>query len=259
MPCCDQAICEGCQSTLPASCPVCEHSPLSADDCKAHKALRTTIKVFLRTEEKKRESNRPKEATPITPVDPSPVSATAPVPPELNEQSAESVAPAGDNQEQSSSEAPAAAASVETSHGQENGEAAPGQNDETLEHDAADSVSFLGLVTLRKTHSLLTMIKDQPSHPALEGEGVGEATSTELVKQEGTEVAEGEETEEVNGEEGDGNGNDQEQNADGTAKPVTGGFGMGFGGNFEQMPMMMAMNNGFGSFPMMGQSNFTCV
>ncbi|CAP69075.1 uncharacterized protein PODANS_7_10350 [Podospora anserina S mat+] len=103
------------------------------------------------------------------------------------------------------------------------------------------------------------MIKDQPSHPAPEGEGVGEATSTELVKQEGTEVAEGEETEEVNGEEGDGNGNDQEQNADGTAKPVTGGFGMGFGGNFEQMPMMMAMNNGFGSFPMMGQSNFTCV
>lgn len=80
LPCCEQAICEGCQSTLPASCPVCEHSPLSADDCKPHKALRTTIKVFLRTEEKKRESSRPKDvvATPVTPVGPSPISATAP-------------------------------------------------------------------------------------------------------------------------------------------------------------------------------------
>jgi hypothetical protein len=83
LPCCEQAICENCQLTLPASCPVCEHSPLSADDCKPHKALRTTIKVFLRTEEKKRESNRPKDtAAPITPVDPSPVSATAPALPE---------------------------------------------------------------------------------------------------------------------------------------------------------------------------------
>jgi hypothetical protein len=56
------------QSTLPSSCPVCEHSPLSADDCTPHKSLRTTIKVFLRTEEKKRESSRPKEPTPATPV-----------------------------------------------------------------------------------------------------------------------------------------------------------------------------------------------
>jgi hypothetical protein len=50
---------------------------LSADDCKPHKALRTTIKVFLRTEEKKRESNRPKDVsvTPATPVEPSAFSA----------------------------------------------------------------------------------------------------------------------------------------------------------------------------------------
>ena len=51
---------------------MCEHSPLSFDDCKPHKALRTTIKVFLRTEEKKRETSRPKEAKesePPTPVD----------------------------------------------------------------------------------------------------------------------------------------------------------------------------------------------
>lgn len=49
-------------SSLPPSCPVCEHSPLSADDCTPNKSLRTTIKVFLRTAEKKREANRPKES-----------------------------------------------------------------------------------------------------------------------------------------------------------------------------------------------------
>ena len=58
-------------STLPSSCPVCEHSPLSASDCNPNKALRTTIRVFLKTEEKKRGIGQPKEkdATPVTPVD----------------------------------------------------------------------------------------------------------------------------------------------------------------------------------------------
>ncbi|KAI9843712.1 MAG: hypothetical protein M1837_006181 [Sclerophora amabilis] len=36
-------------------------NPLSAEDCKPNKALRTTIKVFLRTEEKKRETLRAKQ------------------------------------------------------------------------------------------------------------------------------------------------------------------------------------------------------
>lgn len=58
------------QSSLPSSCPICEHSPLSAEDCNPNKALRTTIKVFLRTAEKKREAQRAKEATPVTPVEP---------------------------------------------------------------------------------------------------------------------------------------------------------------------------------------------
>ncbi len=78
LPCCEQAICEDCQSTLPASCPVCEHSPLSADDCKPHKSLRTTIKVFLRTEEKKREASRSKETPPVTPVEANPPQPTPP-------------------------------------------------------------------------------------------------------------------------------------------------------------------------------------
>ncbi|KAH0544892.1 hypothetical protein FGG08_000972 [Glutinoglossum americanum] len=70
LPCCDQSICESCQSTLPASCPVCEHSPLSAEDCKPNKPLRTTITVFLRTEKKKRElviehAESPRPSTPV--------------------------------------------------------------------------------------------------------------------------------------------------------------------------------------------------
>lgn len=79
------------QSTLPSSCPVCEHTPVAAEDCKPNKSLRTTIKVFLRTEEKKREALRSKEAknspppTPLeaveTPVEtPTPVDATEPKP-----------------------------------------------------------------------------------------------------------------------------------------------------------------------------------
>ena len=52
---------------------VCEHSPVFAKDCKPNKSLRTTVKVFLRTEEKKRESLRLKEAKntpPVTPIEP---------------------------------------------------------------------------------------------------------------------------------------------------------------------------------------------
>lgn len=64
------------QSNLPPSCPVCEHSPLSAEDCLPNKSLRTTIRVFLRTAEKKREASRPKESHVSAP--PTPVEATNP-------------------------------------------------------------------------------------------------------------------------------------------------------------------------------------
>lgn len=92
LPCCDQAVCENCehslsapdaiilirpgQTSLPDTCPVCAHTPISADLCKPNKALRTTLKAFLRTEEKKREKER-QQATPTTPVDTTPADATA--------------------------------------------------------------------------------------------------------------------------------------------------------------------------------------
>ncbi len=37
---------------------MCEHSPLSAEDCKPNKALRLTVKAFLKSEEKKRDKGR---------------------------------------------------------------------------------------------------------------------------------------------------------------------------------------------------------
>lgn len=75
------------QSTLPSSCPVCEHTPVAAEDCKPNKSLRTTIKVFLRTEEKKREALRLKEvkiSPPPTPLDATATPVEAPAVTEAN-------------------------------------------------------------------------------------------------------------------------------------------------------------------------------
>lgn len=55
-------ICTG-QATLPTSCPVCDHSPLSSEDCKPNKALRLTVKAFLKNEEKKRDKSRIADAS----------------------------------------------------------------------------------------------------------------------------------------------------------------------------------------------------
>jgi hypothetical protein len=97
------------QSTLPSSCPVCEHTPVSAEDCKPNKSLRTTIKVFLRTEEKKREALRLKEAKnspPIASVDSVPTPIEVPTPAPTAEQDADvqvdvktAPSPAGDQTE----------------------------------------------------------------------------------------------------------------------------------------------------------------
>ena len=49
------------QTSLPQACPVCLHEPVKADDCRPNKALRTTIKVFLRKKGIERETARKKE------------------------------------------------------------------------------------------------------------------------------------------------------------------------------------------------------
>ncbi len=58
---------------------------MAAEDCKPNKSLRTTIKVFLRTEEKKREALRLKEGKntpPDTPLSVQPTPAESVVPAE---------------------------------------------------------------------------------------------------------------------------------------------------------------------------------
>lgn len=82
------------QATLPPSCPVCEHTPVSGADCTVYKSLRTTIRVFLKTEEKRRETMRPKTngSAPITPVHvtptPTPTQTQGPADPPALESSA---------------------------------------------------------------------------------------------------------------------------------------------------------------------------
>lgn len=256
LPCCEQAICENCHSTLPASCPVCEHSPLSADDCKPHKALRTTIKVFLRTEEKKRESNRPKDTTPITPVEPPPASATpsvvlesrGPAPPADGNSSAEQLA----GTEPRSEITPAAA------DGQGSKETGLGQGDNEAEEKPSDD-SVRHTMTFYSEYGWLFVTNDTQEHPPHDGaEGELEATpSTALVPgQQDSELVEAENAEEIKEEDDTG---DKESNPDGSGEtqpegtngafPTTTGFAPGF----DQMQMMMAMQNGFGNFPMMGE------
>jgi len=255
LPCCEQAICENCHSTLPASCPVCEHSPLSADDCKPHKALRTTIKVFLRTEEKKRESSRPKDATPVTPVEPSPVSAVALAAPEFNapEPAENASASPSDEHHRPSAEGPGTEAANGAADDKEGAEIAPSRDAENTEQATNEDV----ILDFSKTYIFPTVLTlNQEQQPSQEGRG-GETeanSSNELVlAQENAEGAEGE-----NAEDGKEEGDEmvEGQQPDGSNRIMNNGNfpNMGFNGGagFDQMQMMMAMQNGFGNFPMMG-------
>ena len=58
------------QASLPVSCPVCLHEPIVPDDCRPNKALRTTIKVFLKKKVMERETARKKEALEKAPATP---------------------------------------------------------------------------------------------------------------------------------------------------------------------------------------------
>lgn len=253
LPCCEQAICENCHSTLPASCPVCEHSPLSADDCKPHKALRTTIKVFLRTEEKKRESNRPKDVatTPITPVNPSPISGTAPAIPE-QALPAEGTETAEVQQHQGTEQGAGAGTPTEQREVNELGIEEEGHG--VAERTADDAV---GDIRSNSAHASNTNeSREQALHHEADGEQEA-TTSTDLVPvQHDSELVEGGDAAEAN--EGDENGDDNEANPEGSgavqAEGMSGAFpATGFAPGFDQMQMMMAMQNGFGNFPMMGR------
>ncbi|EON98150.1 putative pre-mrna-splicing factor 38b protein [Phaeoacremonium minimum UCRPA7] len=236
LPCCEQAICETCHSTLPSSCPVCEHSPLSASDCNPNKALRTTIRVFLKTEEKKRGIGQPKEkdATPVTPVEPKDVTPSV-IPEKVGE-------------------------IVEVTDA---ADASQSQDDHAL---AAPSEELKGTPVVEEAIDANTSsdAKDAPSQ-GYAPDSSGDAENTQIVEHEGGDLAaEEHKTVQV----GEAHDNDEEAENDGQPggdssnsfgfDAANGGFpNMNFGnGDFNQMQMMMAMQNGmgpnnFGGFPMM--------
>ncbi|KAH9884451.1 hypothetical protein F4778DRAFT_763117 [Xylariomycetidae sp. FL2044] len=236
LPCCETAICENCQSTLPPSCPVCEHSPVSGADCTAYKSLRTTVRVFLKTEEKKREVARPKTngffaSTPVqvTPT-PTPTQALAP-----SEPPQESVANEQKDAEPISTEKTGAPANTAT---------------ELFEHPTTGPGPESGLEVTRP---------ESTSLPVYEEQTIDGAESKSLVPQDHDAPDDaGQEDNADNGEPEDGNNQpDQPVNGFGL-EAMNGNFGMNFGGaDMNQMQMMMAMQSGmnpaaFGSFPMMG-------
>ncbi|KAI0013717.1 hypothetical protein F4779DRAFT_562939 [Xylariaceae sp. FL0662B] len=236
LPCCETAICETCQSTLPSSCPVCEHSPVSGSDCTVYKSLRTTIKVFLKTEEKKREAARPKTngSTPSTPVQQTQTPTPTPTQTQAHTEksAAETVTASQDDVEPPSTE-PAVSSTVAESNEPTSLDSEQGTDADPIEKISTDA------------HS--------QGHPAEDGD------SKALVPngQEG-----GDEANPEDGDDDNQGGNDEEQPVQSGIGPgldsMNGAFNMNFGGgDMNQMQMMMAMQNGmnpaaFGSFPMMG-------
>ncbi|KAI0840581.1 hypothetical protein F5Y06DRAFT_243524 [Hypoxylon sp. FL0890] len=232
LPCCETAICEKCQSTLPTVCPVCEHSPVSASDCVVYKSLRTTIRVFLKTEEKKREGARPKTnaSTPATPAQDAPTPNQTRTPTE--QPSAETVTAVQASKE------PQKADSVPPSTAVESEESSATNPKADVDAQSKEDVPTNG----QTGEQLAEAGESQALVPSTQG-GQDGATS--------------EETPEI---EQNGDGKDQHAQSDEgpNINSINGGFGMNFAnGDMNQMQMMMAMQNGmnpaaFGAFPMMG-------
>ncbi|PHH62915.1 hypothetical protein CDD81_6548 [Ophiocordyceps australis] len=236
LPCCEQAICETCQSTLPQSCPVCEHSPLASEDCNPNKSLRTTIRVFLRTAEKKREANRPKESNESTPA--TPVEARRP-----SVAATEGVA----------QEAVGKPLVNGVSHAQE---PKPGLSSEGTVQRVAQEVDEGGS-KLQAGEGVPGEVKQGGIDGARQGEAGN--TSSNGVEEEGDLRAGQDDGQEEQAVEVMG-GVVGEEEGDENSFGMNNGFPnamFGGSGDFGQMQMMMAMQNGmggnsFGGFPMMG-------
>lgn len=236
------------QSTLPSSCPVCEHTPVAAADCKPNKSLRTTIKVFLRTEEKKREALRLKEQKNSPPITPPALDETvAPV-----EQVVATQTQDVESVEDVKTEETPVAQLDETPATTEDSEQSAGDQQDVPQPSI--EVCFPRLMRID-----LYLQFSQEIAPGQE------PTDADVNKAEDTSAENGE-------------GKKEDAQAAGQGVSQTPGFGagfgfdpsaagafpgMGFGGDFNQMQMMMAMQNGmapgvFGNFPMMGKFEPLC-
>ncbi|THV47891.1 hypothetical protein BGAL_0282g00100 [Botrytis galanthina] len=220
-------------STLPSSCPVCEHTPVASEDCKPHKSLRTTIKVFLRTEEKKRvdaAAKQSKETPPATPAD------ALPTPTESN-----SLAGPVDS----------------TPNVQE--DTASSNEVQTDTESAKPADNNIASAEAGASEEAQSEAHDVPQ-PSIEEIAPGQESEEDAKQVDAP----------VDGDNGEENDTAEKEGQDGAAQNVafgsgfgfdqssSGGFpGMGFSGDFNPMQMMMAMQNGmapgsFGNFPMMG-------
>ncbi|KAI6092339.1 hypothetical protein F4821DRAFT_133602 [Hypoxylon rubiginosum] len=233
LPCCETAICEKCQSTLPSVCPVCEHSPVSASDCTVYKSLRTTIRVFLKTEEKKREAARPKaNGSPATPAQDTPTPAPAQAQPVTEPPPVDAAVPERGGSEPQTTNPAAHTAVIESIE-------LP-TADTKLDDDTPpqEGVSVNGQAQEQP-------VEDDESKALVSSEQEGQERAT---LEETEEKGQGEEDDDQTAQSGMGSGFDS----------MAGNFNMNFGnGDMNQMQMLMAMQNGmnpaaFGSFPMMG-------
>lgn len=225
------------QSNLLPSCPVCEHSPLSAEDCNPNKSLRTTIKVFLRTAEKKREASRPKETTAAEP--------------------AEETQPPGSKVEHSASAVP----QIKERHSGVQEEVGTHATDDVVPERAQQNEQVR--LSKRCTYGYfprnqLTLCKADISvnnelAARADFGGVVDSASAKGGVHEPRTANEAEARGENEAEEVDDQaGNDDENYG---SESMNGGISnMMFSGSgdFNQMQMMMAMQNGMGNFPMMG-------
>lgn len=236
---------------------MCEHSPLSADDCKVHKSLRTTVRVFLRSEEKKKDNLKLKEAKEQAEAK------------EVEEATPGAEASQGQIQEGKESEAQPAALVTQEEQGDtpaSNGDAVKAdESQEAAPNGVAQvcSPSTMPIFISRVTNSLC----NQDAAAADENEqGTADDQVAEVSKDDA------EETEKPDQEAAEGAGDAETETADEDAKAqaefagnypygaANGAFpNMGFAGagDFNQMQMMLAMQNGmppgaFAGFPMMG-------
>ena len=240
------------QGNLPSSCPVCEHSPVTPDDCTPHKSLRTTIKVFLRTEEKKRGAllaKVAKETPPETPVAEAP---PAHIPEAVQPESTENVTPTANGQEET------AAQETEANTG--------GVQDDSFESN--DSVEFI------LNH------QDSQDIPQKSIEVRLAPASHNIAKpNQAQEIAPGQEPEEdkFNVDDASTTAGEGDASRPGAGAQAPNAFampgmgmnpmmgmmnGMGEMNQMQQMQMMMAMQSGmggFGGFPMMGKHLLTTL
>ncbi|OQO11052.1 hypothetical protein B0A48_05307 [Cryoendolithus antarcticus] len=166
LPCCETSICANCQAKLTEQCPICEHSPVSADACTPMRSLRMTIKAHLKTEMKRRAAAAA-AAAPPPPKEPTPEAAPVveeqalPTPPETSIEPINETATAENGNEDAPEvvasvvEGTADAAVVDSDTpndgDQINDEEA---GDEELEDDMADDKSDIEIITERPEHDM---------------------------------------------------------------------------------------------------------